>query len=81
MTKSCDIENNMNIKEYLVQVAKEMFSISQKLIFNLNSSFKSSTLCNAKLKKVTRNNVNIVIIATFNLNSLVSKFDELKVIE
>ena len=34
MTKDCDIENNKDIKENLVQVAKERCLISQKVVLN-----------------------------------------------
>ena len=54
-------------------------SISQKLIYNLNSSSKSNAECITELEKVKINNIKNVIIATLNVNSLVSKFDELKV--
>ena len=80
MTKGCDIEKNIDIKENPVQVTKERSSISQKLISNSNSSSKSNTECITELKKVRINNIKNVIIATLNVNSLVSKFDELKVI-
>ena len=80
MTKSCDIERNIDIKENQVQVTKERCSISQKLISNSNSSSKSNTECITELKKVRINNIKNVIIATLNVNSLVSKFDELKFI-
>ena len=80
MTKSCDIEKNIDIKENQVQVTKERCSISQKLISNSNSSSKSNTECITELKKVRINNIKNVIIATLNVNSLVSKFDELKFI-
>ena len=79
MTKGCDIENNIDIKKYPVHVAKERCWISQKVIFNSNSSSKSNTECIAELKKVRINNIT-VIIATLNINSLVSKFNELKII-
>ena len=52
--------------------------ISQKLTSNSNSSIKSNTECISELKKVRINNINDFIIATLNINSLVSKFDELK---
>ena len=71
---------NINIKENPVQVTKERCFISQKLISNPNSSSKSNTECITELKKVGINNIKNVIIATINVNSLVSKFDELKVI-
>ena len=80
MTKGCDTEKNINIKEDPVQVTKERCSISQRLISNLKSSFKSNTERITELKKVRRNNIKNVIIATLDVNSLVSKFDELKVI-
>ena len=80
MTKGCDIEKHIDIKENPVQVTKERCSISQKLISNSNSSSKSNTECITELKKVRINNIKNVIIATLNVNSLVSKFDELKVI-
>ena len=80
MTKGCDIEKNIDIKENPVQVTKEKCSISQKLISNPNSSSKSNTECITEPKKVRINNINNVIIATLNVNCLVSKFDELKVI-
>ena len=80
MTKSCDIENHIDIKENLVQVAKERCLISQKLIFNPNSSSKWNTKCIREIKKVRINNINNVIIGTLNINSFVSKFDKLKVI-
>ena len=67
-----------NVKENLVQVAKERCLISQKLTSNSNSSINSNTECIAELKKVRINNINNLIIATLNINSLVSKFDELK---
>ena len=78
MTKSCDIETD--IKENPSQVTKERFSISQKLSSNSNSSSKSNTECITELKKVRINNTKNVIIATVNVNSLVSKFVELKII-
>ena len=80
MTKSCDIERNIDIKENHVQVTKERCSISQNLISNSNSSSKSNTECITELKKVRINNIKHLIIATLNVNSLVSKFDELNVI-
>ena len=80
MTKSCDIERNIDIKENQVQVTKERCSISQKLISNSNSSSKSNTECITELKKVRINNIKNVIIENLNVNSLVSKFDEIKVI-
>ena len=80
MTKDCDIENNIDIKENPVQVAEERCSVSQKLIFNLNSSSKSNAERITELKKVEINNTNNVIIAALNKNSLLSKFDTLKVI-
>ena len=80
MTKDCDTEKNINIKEDPVQVTKERCSISQRLISNLKSSYKSNTERITELKKVRRNNIKNVIIATLDVNSLVSKFDELKVI-
>ena len=80
MTKGCDTEKNINIKEDPVQVTKERCSISQRLISNLKSSYKSNTERITELKKVRRNNIKNVIIATLDVNSLVSKFDELKVI-
>ena len=80
MDKGCDIEKNIDIKENPVQVTKEKCSISQKLISNSNSSSKSNTECITEPKKVRINNINNVIIATLNVNCLVSKFDELKVI-
>ena len=80
MTKSCDIKRNIDIKENQLEVTKERCSISQKLISNSNSSSKSNTECITELKKVRINNIKNVIIATLNVNSLVSKFDELKVI-
>ena len=57
-----------------------MFDLSKKLVSNSNSSSKSNTECITELKKVRINNIKHVIIATLNVNSLVSKFDELKVI-
>ena len=81
MTKSCDIERNIDITENQVQVTKERCSISQKLVSNSNSSSKSNTECITELKKVRINKIRNVIIATLNVTSLVSKFDELKVIE
>ena len=81
MTKNCGIEKNIDIKEYPVQVTKKRCSISQKLISNADSICKSNTECIAELKKVRINNIKHVIIATLNVNSLVSKFDELKVIK
>ena len=80
MTKGCDTEKNINIKEDPVQVTKERCSISQRLISNLKSSYKSNTERITELKKVRRNNIKNVIIATLDVNSLVSKFDELKII-
>ena len=79
MTKSCDVERNMDINENQVQVTKERCSIPQKLISNSNSSSKSNTECITELKKVRINNMKDVIIATLNVNSLVPKFGELKV--
>ena len=80
MTKSCDIERNIDIKENQVQVTKGRCSISQKRISNSNSSSKSNAECITELKGVRKNNIKNVIIATLNVNSLVSKFDERKVI-
>ena len=80
MTKGCDTEKNINIKEDPVQVTKERCSISQRLISNSKSSYKSNTQRITKLKKVRRNNIKNVIIATLDENSLVSKFHELKII-
>ena len=54
--------------------------ISQKLISNSNSSSKLKTECITELKKVRINNIKAVIIETLNVNFLVSKFDELKLI-
>ena len=74
MNKGCDIENNIDIKENPVQVAKKVFGLS-----NPDFSFKSSnTECITELKKVRKNNS--VIMAILNINSLISKFDDLKVI-
>ena len=81
MTNDCDIERNIDIKENQVQVTRERCSIFQKLISNSNSSSKSNTECIAELKKVRINNTKKVITTTLNVNSLVSQFDELKVIE
>ena len=81
MTNDCDIERNIDIKENQVQVTRERCSIFQKLISNSNSLSKSNTECITELKKVRINNVKKVIITTLNVDSLVSKFDELKVIE
>ena len=80
MTKGCDTEKNINIKEDPVQVTKERCSISQRLISNLKISNKSYTDRITELKKVRRNNIKNVIIRTLDVNSLVSKFHELKVI-
>ena len=80
MAKSCEIERNIDIKENQFQFTKERCSISQKLISNSNNSSKSNTECITEFKKVRTNNIKNVIIATLNVNSLVSKFDELKVI-
>ena len=78
MIQGCDVENNRDIKEGLVQVAKEQCSISQKLIFNSKRSFKSNTQYITELAKVKISNTSNVIIAILNRNSLVLKFDELK---
>ena len=43
MTKGCDIEENIDIKQNSFEVAEEGCSISQKLISNSNSSSKSNT--------------------------------------
>ena len=51
MTDVCDLENNIDIKENPVQVAKEMCLISSRVIFNWNSSSKSNIECFAELKK------------------------------
>ena len=80
LKKKKNTEKNMNIKEDPVQVTKERCSISQRLISNLKISYKSYTERITELKKVRRNNIKNVIIATLDVNSLVSKFDELKVI-
>ena len=77
MTKGCDIEKNVGIKENPVQVTKERCSISQKLISNSNSSSKSNTECIIEIKIVRINNIKNVIIATLNVKSLVSEFDQL----
>ena len=74
------MEKNIDIKKCPVQVTKERCLISQKLIFYTNSSPKSNTQCITELKKVRINNIKNIIIATLNVNCLVSKFDELKVI-
>ena len=73
MTKSFDIERNIDIKENQVQVTKKRCSISQKLISNSNSSSKSNTECITELKKIRINNIKNVIIATLNASYLVSK--------
>ena len=70
----------INIKENPVQGSKETYSISQKLISKSNTSSKSNKEYITELKKVGINNINNVIKATLNINSFVSKFDELKVI-
>ena len=57
MTKSCDIEKHIDIKENPVQVTKERCSISQKLISNSNSSSKLNTECFTELKKVRISNI------------------------
>ena len=54
--------------------------ISQKLVSNSNRSSKLKTECITELKKVRINNIKAVIIETLNVNFLVSKFDELKLI-
>ena len=60
--------------------------ISTKLLRNssgrllLNGSSKLNSECIKKLIKVRMNDTKNVIFATLNVNSLVSKFDELKVI-
>ena len=43
MTKGCDIEENIDIKQNSFEVAKEGCSISQKLISSSNSLSKSNT--------------------------------------
>ena len=53
--------------------------MSQKVISGLNSSCKSNTECMAEIKNVRINNRENFIIATSNVNSLDSKFDELNV--
>ena len=40
MTKGCDTEKNINIKEDPVQVTKERCSISQRLISNSKSQYQ-----------------------------------------
>ena len=65
MTKGCDIEKNIGIKENPVEVTKGRCSISQKLICNSNSSSKSNTECITELEKVKINNIQNVITATF----------------
>ena len=50
------------------------------MISNSNSSSKLKTECITELKKVRINNIKAVIIETLNVNFLVSKFDELKLI-
>ena len=50
------------------------------MISHSNSSSILNTKWIRELKKVRINNIKSVIIATLNVNSLVSKFDELKVI-
>ena len=64
MTKDCYIENNIDIQKGPVQVAKERSSISQRLIFNSNSSSKSNKDCMAEVIKIRINNINNVIMAT-----------------
>ena len=53
--------------------------VLKKVSFNSNSSSKSNTECITKNQKFRINNIKN-IVATLNINSLVSKFDELKVI-
>ena len=53
--------------------------VLKKVSFNSNSSSKSNTECITKDQKFRINNIKN-IVATLNINSLVSKFDELKVI-
>ena len=50
MTKSCDIENNIDIKKNHVEAAKERCLIFKKVIFDLNRSSKSNTDCITALK-------------------------------
>ena len=81
VTKGCDIENRINVKENPVQVAKERCSISQNVIFNANSSSKFNAECITELKRIRVNIINNVKCKHYlNVNSLVSKFDKLKVI-
>ena len=51
MTKGCDIENNIDIKENPVQVAKKVF-VSQILIFNLNHQIQSASQNSKKSEKI-----------------------------
>ena len=80
MTKGSDIENNIDIKDSPVPVIKRKVFDLSKLIFNSNNSSKSNTEQITELKKVRINNINNVILVTLNIKSLVSKFDEVKVI-
>ena len=61
MTKSCDMEKNIEIKKNQVLVTKERCSTSQKLISNSNNSSKSNTECITELKKFRINNIKNVI--------------------
>ena len=49
--KGCDIEYNIGIKQYLVEVTKVRCSISQKVIFDSSRLSKSNTECVTELKK------------------------------
>ena len=51
MYKGCDIENNVDVGENPIEIAKERCSISQKVIFNSDSSSKSNAECTTFSKK------------------------------
>ena len=80
ITKSYDIERNIDINKNQVQVTKERCSISRKLISSSNSTSKSNKGCITELKRVRINNIKIFIMATLDVSSLISKLHKLKVI-
>ena len=57
LTRSCNIEKNIDIKRNPVQVTKERCSISQNLISYSNSSSKSKTEC---IKQLRINNIKML---------------------
>ena len=76
----CYIYWLIHFKEHPAWVSKESCSIFQEESFISDSSSKSNIGWTTELKNVRINNINDIIIGTLNINSLVSKFDERKII-